>query len=1054
MAEKNTVFGQVRDEFGDIQLVDDINDGKIDDIKSTLDSVDNQNFKEGLIAQFQNNATILHHVFESGNAQIIKLFLNRIKDAEITDTDFQSYLEKQSDAGTTAVDQLVYGQDIDKLKTVFQSMRDTGNENLIQPIVESVKNTDEVSIAQLGENAVEDLALKQDFYAEVYQAITQTESWADYIQGHSFNGYLKDQLWYQESTENMQKLLNATAIDADTINMLEGKHSYGNATNTASWVGLVGVAGIGLIGKAVKNTRKKDMPVEELKEEVQEEQEVVVQNQQNEVQVENQQIAEQQIVEVQEQVVDGGKQIKNVKNKNKIESKINKYLENIKTHDEQKTGKHLKTLNEWIERNNKNIEDINKKIQSLNPENNNIEQNNRKIQELKQELKKYEEVLPQISNANKWKTYKKDYKNTGQDEIDGLLVEHYLKNNYQVPYNAVKDKIKELNQEIKVVQTELEQEEQNQNEVDRLKQLIKEKNKKNEEVQKLKKDLELQKSIDNPPQVQEEEVQGQNQQLQIIEGFQEITFSKEKMNNYYLSIQLSREKTFYVSWEVLLKNLQINYENESFSVYISQDIVNALRNIGIEEVEGLLNQFLKQQQLQIQEEVKEEVKQEEKLQVVQEQEQEEVGQVKEVVKQIIALEIEDSSHKQSSEKSCLIFGDSAQNQEEGMFIVDAEKKLEELSNNTHNIIPQIAPAVREAIYDPLSTGDQKPGETNCGALCLAKIQELRVQNPQSIYGIQYVSINNKKHGQVFKYQPEIPRSLTDNSASFPYEIKLSFDAVQAFGTQQLNKPALQDAPSLPYSLLQPRWETNPDEPYLIPFKGKGADKEDQGFYEKVANFFKGASEIEGYKQGISDILSEHGLLDQFKENLASCKNKEELHTLFKRLALKAHPDKGGNEELFKKINDWKQQMNSKADHANVEYESFLKILEGLDIAFRSGQVMVDIKDVYDDPSTNTAAKLGIDSVYLYNSLSKYFDWEKIPGVEYFGQTMQVYRFGSLVDEEEYVKATESGMLIIGSSIHPLYGLVNFGFDVLLEGEKYITNSICEKDALLDCLFDL
>ena len=93
ISNKEQFFGQSIDAFGDIKLIDDIKDGnKIDDIKSTLDSVENHIFKEGLAAQFQNNATILHHVFESGSAQIIELFLKKIKDAGITDAEFQSYL--------------------------------------------------------------------------------------------------------------------------------------------------------------------------------------------------------------------------------------------------------------------------------------------------------------------------------------------------------------------------------------------------------------------------------------------------------------------------------------------------------------------------------------------------------------------------------------------------------------------------------------------------------------------------------------------------------------------------------------------------------------------------------------------------------------------------------------------------------------------------------------------------------------------------------------------------------------------------------------------------
>ena len=97
-------------------LIQNISSGNFEQVRQELQQMTDK--QEMFNATFMHRNTILHYVFSSGNEQIIKLFLNEIKEAEL---DYSTLIQKQNRGGYTPVDRVLQKNPED-MKALFDAM--------------------------------------------------------------------------------------------------------------------------------------------------------------------------------------------------------------------------------------------------------------------------------------------------------------------------------------------------------------------------------------------------------------------------------------------------------------------------------------------------------------------------------------------------------------------------------------------------------------------------------------------------------------------------------------------------------------------------------------------------------------------------------------------------------------------------------------------------------------------------------------------------------------------------------------------------------------------
>jgi hypothetical protein len=114
---------------GNIALVRNIEQKQYDEISRQLKSVNNTDFKKLLSMQLENNKTILHTVFYSGDTQIISKFLNKVIELKLTTEDIKEFFEKSNNAHKTPLTILL--KKPAALNTFLEAVNATGDAKFI-----------------------------------------------------------------------------------------------------------------------------------------------------------------------------------------------------------------------------------------------------------------------------------------------------------------------------------------------------------------------------------------------------------------------------------------------------------------------------------------------------------------------------------------------------------------------------------------------------------------------------------------------------------------------------------------------------------------------------------------------------------------------------------------------------------------------------------------------------------------------------------------------------------------------------------------------------------
>ena len=175
--------------------------------------------------------------------------------------------------------------------------------------------------------------------------------------------------------------------------------------------------------------------------------------------------------------------------------------------------------------------------------------------------------------------------------------------------------------------------------------------------------------------------------------------------------------------------------------------------------------------------------------------------------------------------------------------------------------------------------------------------------------------------------------------------------------------------------------------------------------------------------------------------------------VYRKLALKLHPDKGGDTESFKELqelhNSEKEGFTTFKDREGM-YKDVGNLLTKTNTAIKGVDAVLDAVKLYQDPSKGSVLKLGVSGSQLYGMLKN--NPHISIGIGTAGAAYQVYE-GEYLDAMQTVAITGGytlGMVVlstsfpaiatvasIGLTVYSGYTVASKGYDILYPGEELL-----------------